>query len=981
MELNLIHKNYLFKLHLNSLLGIRFTIREIDIISCIMKSRAEKKIAQILNISPRTVGSHVHNIMCKVGCNSKDQIIDLIEKSGKARKLQQYYQAIIIDTHFRSALVAISKHLQLPEKSRIFIDDIHMKNKLFVKILDSHLHIAGLQLSSDRNDVGNLFNSKLSEFNVSNRSYFQLIFKIITKLNDSKEIRQIENNFFQELDNLSNAYQDHSYHSNSQQNELAEHDILTKLIIFIFMIMAVSTIAILYIKNNSTNYIKKYNFEVSNLNHPNYLARKDIVSQLDKALFNSEEIKVAMLVGPGGAGKTFLTKQYGMKRNFDLVWIYDLGGDTDIISSLEQMALELSDGQEDQLLLNNIAQRDKIQKRRKLIHFVRQKLSKLSSWLIIFDNVHSYSEVREFLSLDGNLWGNGSIIINTTNQMLFNHMNFPDASMIQISELTESEKMQLFCSTMKCSTLETNCGESKVKDFLGHIPSFPLDITIAANYLKQERIGIDKYLEYLKDNEKEFIFTQQDIIQDIADYHKTRYDIIALSVKQILEEREEKYLDFLIVTSMIHNANIDVDFLLGLHNEVLVREFLNSMRKYSMITDDIKGPDQLTKQFSLHRYTQNMILSYLKTRYDEETLNNKIALIAKSFKKYLVDIQLSNRCRDLKLIIFHLETFLNKIPNQSDGTFLEINKIIGDFYYHLGSYDLAEKKVKNVYSTYYNTLGEKHIKTILTKSLLGIIYRNAGKYKNAKNLLEESYRDIKNNDQASSKEVAWVMTFLGSVYRNTGQYSESIKIIKKALEKYKLDPDAEISNIMTCKLYLAITYQVMDNYEIAEKLLLETLDYYQTNSTYNISKPIWVKGRLAHLYMDTGRVFESEIIFKNSLQFYTENFSRESLEAAWVIVQLGKVYYITDRLELAEESFKEALDIYHKKHSNLHDVTFGWVYYHMAMVQIKRGLFVEAKKYLEQSKRIYSKFYGKNHTKTQKVINKIHEIDKIENDQ
>jgi DNA-binding CsgD family transcriptional regulator len=63
-----------------------------DIISAILHNRGEKKIAGLLFISPKTVSSHVHNIMLKIGSHSKDGIIDFIEKSGKIIYVKHYYQ-------------------------------------------------------------------------------------------------------------------------------------------------------------------------------------------------------------------------------------------------------------------------------------------------------------------------------------------------------------------------------------------------------------------------------------------------------------------------------------------------------------------------------------------------------------------------------------------------------------------------------------------------------------------------------------------------------------------------------------------------------------------------------------------------------------------------------------------------------------------------------------------------------------------------
>ena len=76
-------KEELYKHHLFEISGVKFTLREMDIISCILHNRGEKKIATLLSISYKTVSAHVHNIMNKLSHSSREYIIDYIEKSGK----------------------------------------------------------------------------------------------------------------------------------------------------------------------------------------------------------------------------------------------------------------------------------------------------------------------------------------------------------------------------------------------------------------------------------------------------------------------------------------------------------------------------------------------------------------------------------------------------------------------------------------------------------------------------------------------------------------------------------------------------------------------------------------------------------------------------------------------------------------------------------------------------------------------------------
>ena len=88
-------KQELYDNYLSEISNINFTFREIDIISCILHNRGEKKIAALLLIAPRTVSTHVHNIMLKLGYSSRESIIDFLEKSGKLSLIRQYYLCLL----------------------------------------------------------------------------------------------------------------------------------------------------------------------------------------------------------------------------------------------------------------------------------------------------------------------------------------------------------------------------------------------------------------------------------------------------------------------------------------------------------------------------------------------------------------------------------------------------------------------------------------------------------------------------------------------------------------------------------------------------------------------------------------------------------------------------------------------------------------------------------------------------------------------
>ena len=126
--------------------NIYFTTREIDIIACILGGRSSKKIASFLSISPNTVSIHIRNIMLRLGCNSRERIIDFIEKSDKFTLIKKHYANLLIKTSFELELKKIST--LMPEKGINCINFYYTCKKTrqpFIIQLEKHLGLAGIK--------------------------------------------------------------------------------------------------------------------------------------------------------------------------------------------------------------------------------------------------------------------------------------------------------------------------------------------------------------------------------------------------------------------------------------------------------------------------------------------------------------------------------------------------------------------------------------------------------------------------------------------------------------------------------------------------------------------------------------------------------------------------------------------------------------------------------------------------------------------
>jgi len=60
----------------NNVLALKITDREIEVLKLIIKGETNKKIADVLNLSPLTVKTHRQNLLRKLGANNTPQLIE-----------------------------------------------------------------------------------------------------------------------------------------------------------------------------------------------------------------------------------------------------------------------------------------------------------------------------------------------------------------------------------------------------------------------------------------------------------------------------------------------------------------------------------------------------------------------------------------------------------------------------------------------------------------------------------------------------------------------------------------------------------------------------------------------------------------------------------------------------------------------------------------------------------------------------------------
>lgn len=134
-----------------------------------------------------------------------------------------------------------------------------------------------------------------------------------------------------------------------------------------------------------------------------------------------------------------------------------------------------------------------------MILVLEQKLKQHPNWFLIYDNVETFRSIQPYFPCNPKAWGNGRVIITTKDINIKNNSHIKNSNVIEIEELSKDEKYQLFTKIVErvAENKELFSNKIALEKFLEEIPSFPLDVSVAAYYLKETGMPYDKYLEKL----------------------------------------------------------------------------------------------------------------------------------------------------------------------------------------------------------------------------------------------------------------------------------------------------------------------------------------------------------------------------------------------------------------------------------------------------------------------------------------------------
>ena len=1027
--------------HLLKIAEKEFTPREIDVIACITSGQTDKRIASLLGITEKGVGSHKTNIFRNLNCkqNPKAILTNFIETSGRYDAVRQhYFHHILRKHHFENYLKKLAKqgkesHLNCWIKP----DTIYFskeKKPSFIDFFTYHLKLAGIKIlspscDSKENDIkfpstiqticfindnfiGHLENDKdLKDFFKFSNKFEPPADNIILAVQNKNSARDfLENNkdlqyvdfsiaqnyytsFFEVLkkfypqanpdeilltteESVENQIQGPAMQelpkkiplSLPQQGSFFKNIVKQKKWISISSIICLLIISFVALLSAPFHTIMGVPPSINSENpliqpalfipvEESLLKRGELYKDIDNRFKKFKNIKSLALIGPGGSGKTILARKYALSQNVSFTWEINAESKKQLTESMESLAYTLSRARNEESkvgeLKNIISEKER---EVRIFSYIKETLKNYNKWIIIYDGLKKYDLIKNYLISLQDLKNNGKIIITTEDHNIGNNLYINNT--IQVKPLNNEEKLKLFNLILNKSKINYLTDKEK-NEFVTNLPPFPLDICIAASYLNCTQSPPERYLYNLKQNDKSFLKIQEDILNNLGEYKKTRYNIVAFSLKEILNKNENFRL-LLLLISILGSQEIPRLLLHKFGDSLFIDEFILNLNSYCFINLEDNNNHHLSSSFSIHQSIQQIILAYLKEDLSFKEREKLMSIITSTLKRYIEDVKDEHNTLELRNLIKHCESILshNILPSNHASLFLKFS--LGNLYLEVGDYRNSKHILENLLANFidHNSSNIKEYARALSD--LGISCRSLANYKEAEEWLKKSL-DLYKTQPTEYIGMARALSYLGTVFLELSRYKDAEKLLEQSYELYKTHPHKDYKGMAHTLTYLGAVFHKLGKYSKAQEFLEKGLEVYKKYLPDKIQRLAWVNTYIGLNYQETGDFLNAEKTLEDCLSIYREYLPKDHIDLAWVMTYLGDFYRKNKNYKKAKELLEESLNIYQQQLSPPDHIWIAWAQLHLGILQLEIGNNKKAQNLLEESLVAFEKYLPPTH--------------------
>ena len=1025
---------------LKSVNGVALSPRELDTVACLLSGKGVKSIAFFLSLSPRTVETHIRAIMLKFGCNSREGIIEFVEKSDRFSFLKNHYLHLLHQTYLKEFLQktsTINKHSE-PVAVVIYgsIKQPNAPQHNFLHQLANYLQLAGIaaeveekaelpfvwanlslwteavpvvgivcqkggdadakpiifllqrsikveEAPQELKEIGYVHFGEPEESLVKHaNNHYLAFFEVLKKILPSISLDAILTRFQNQDDSLFEKNREeikiattsseelpipNSTSSKAALFHLTRKRILISVGIICTVLIAFCFSAFHYSPFKISPHSEPIRSDLSIPHKIGLLKRTELLAHIEKAFNNQESgIQSVTLVGPGGSGKTTLSHIYSRTQTFPVVWEINAETTDSMRCSLIELAYVLAKTPEQKnewliiQKLTNLSEQTK-----QLLLFVKKSLKLASPWFLIYNNAETLSDIKDFFPDNSQVWGEGRIIITTRDINSQNTSYIDPKTVITVEDLTKDEDLTLFVQILYGYPKEQllSAQQTEIRNFLQQIPAFPLDISIAAYYIKNTKMSFSQYLKTIQTFTEELDQNQTAFLKNVNHYLKTRYGIVKTSLEQIMSDNHEFYA-LLVFLFLLNDKDVPRELLDQYKTSTIVDQFLYQLKKHGLITTESIRSSITGAIFSVHPSVQNLGKHFLINSLREKNPNSLLSPIVTTL------VQCSRKAREqdnilqMNLLVRHYETVLTNTDLLSHANAGRVQGELGAIYALLGNNTKAQELLESSIILLKKHDANNHEEIIQVLTYLGYIHRDLGSYQKAKDLLVTAYDMCKKHLPAEHKTLALVLVYLGKIYGSLGEYKQSIEYLEQGMNLYRGYKDQ--LKLAWVSSYLANIHRRLGDYQKAKNLLEEALGIYKKHFLENYSNIALASVHLGKVYSELGDYSKANQLAEQGLKIYQKYFSHNYSKIAWALTSLGNTYRHLEKYDTATSVLEQSLQIY-KQHLPTNDLKINEVLIQLAKVHGDLSNWQKSQEMLEQSLKVFQTKYGMKHIETGEI--------------
>jgi tetratricopeptide (TPR) repeat protein len=508
-----------------------------------------------------------------------------------------------------------------------------------------------------------------------------------------------------------------------------------------------------------------------------------------------------------------VARMVGKQHPGSVVWELNADSLSALKTSFKELADALARTSEQQTEWRHIQSMPQGEvKDKQTLAFVKAALQTESNWLLIYDNVETLSEIKNYLPLEAETWGRGHVLITTCNANLQHAYFLTPENMIHMDELTDAEALNLFTRTLFGNRTLSSEEQLRTAEFLRQIPHFPLDISVTAQYIRHNQISYQEYLERMQ--QQAFHETQEAMLRETHQYRHSRHHLMMVSLQQVLDSNPE-FSDLLLMMCCLESTHIPRAFLEAYKPNLVVDTFMLQMKKYSLIHQESVSGTYAT--VSIPKMMQTIGLEYLNTRLGTAQLPHRQIAMLQAIERVLQKAMNEENGDLMKVYEPHLKKLVTLDVQSMQQAIL--NSLLGCVSYYLGEDDQTLMHLSQSITILKETPSLNEGRIALALSYLGDTYKNKGEYTKAITCLEEASKLYSQHNGLSLRH-ARTLTYLGNTYRLSGIYGKARAVLEQSLSIYQKYPERAHESAQPLGV-LSTVYRDMGEYTKAMVLTLE----------------------------------------------------------------------------------------------------------------------------------------------------------------